>query len=234
MWVGKSLLRRLAGALRAVGELLKDRWNPDHRHDSWQAKWSQNDYHPKWADRGVAPEIVDAVEQGWLPSEGTVLDIGCGLGEIAGWFAERGYSAVGVDIAEAAVERASQMFQQLPQPPQFYAVDVSRNPPPDRCYDILIDRGCFHQIPHRQRSNFARHLVAVAAPAARMMLFSRAFRKGGSMGDPQEQQRVETEVRRAFGENFTIERVAVTYLDRHQGQEADQALPGLVFWMSRK
>jgi len=41
--------------------------------------------------------VEEAVNGGWLSAEGPVLDIGCGLGDISAWFAQRGYRTLGFD-----------------------------------------------------------------------------------------------------------------------------------------
>lgn len=41
-----------------------------------------------------------------VPTEGSVLDVACGLGRHLRWFAERGHAVVGVDRDQAAVQAA--------------------------------------------------------------------------------------------------------------------------------
>jgi cyclopropane fatty-acyl-phospholipid synthase-like methyltransferase len=161
----------------------------ERNRQQWEARWSRNDFAAEWSNRGVAPEIVEAVETGWLPAQGTVLDIGCGLGEIAAWFAERGYAAVGFDIAESAVNKAREMHRHLSSPPEYLVLDICAGQPPDRQYNILVDRGCLHQIPREEIPNYVRNIVAVARTGARMLLFVKAFRDGQRFGDPSEKER---------------------------------------------
>jgi len=203
------------------------------RQRNWERLWGREDFDPPWSGRGISPEIEAAVQQGWL-KPGPVLDIGCGLGEVAAWFAERGYEAVGVDIAFPVIERARKMHSHLEQPPHFCVRDITAGPAPDRQYRILIDRGCFHQLPSGTELDFLRHLLAVSAPDARMLLFIRAFRNGIPFGDPAEQARQEAKVRAAFCPQFSIERVNAVFIDRHQGDIPERALPGLVFHLTRQ
>lgn len=199
----------------------------------WEAAWSQDKYAPPWSDRGIAPEIVEAVRTGWLPPKGSVLDIGCGLGEIAAWFAERGYKSVAFDISESAVRKGRELHKHLPSPPEYLALDINAAQPPDLQYDILVDRGCFHQISPVEIPNCVRNLAAVCAPDARLLLFVAAFRNGIAFGDPAERRRKVKWVENAFAGVFNIEKTAETYLDRDHGRNPSNVLPGLVFWMRR-
>jgi SAM-dependent methyltransferase len=212
--------------------LFPSRAQERNRHQ-WEAKWSRGDFAPQWSDRGVAPEIVEAVKTGWLPPRGTVLDIGCGLAEIAAWFAERDYSVVAFDIAKSAIEKARAMHSHLSSPPEYMVLDICAGQPPNRQYSILIDRGCLHQIPSEEIQHYVRNVSAVAASDARFLLFTKAFRDGQPFGDPAEKTRHAEWVGKAFAGVFAIERVAETYLDRYRGKDPSNALPGLVFWLRR-
>ena len=199
----------------------------------WEEKWSRDDYAPKWGNRGISPEIVEAVETGWFPAEGTALDIGCGLGEIAAWFVQRGYAAVGFDIAESAIRKARDMHKHMPLQPLYVTRDISADAPPNRQYNILVDRGCLHQIPENLIPSYVRNITAVAAPDARLLLFAKAYRKDIPYGDAAERQKQVDWVRAALDGVFTIERHADTYVDDHHGKDTANALPAIVFWMKR-
>lgn len=116
----------------------------------WEKTWSDESYVPIWKGRGVAPEIIASIEQGWLPSNGNVLDIGCGEGAIAHWFSIHGYNAVGIDISEAAIEKARLTYTKSDDRVgslEFITSDITESQPPNKSYSIIIDRGCLHAIP---------------------------------------------------------------------------------------
>jgi SAM-dependent methyltransferase len=206
------------------------------RHDTqqrWQERWSDQNFEAPWMNRGISPEIVEAVASGWFPAGATALDIGCGEGEVAAWMAEHGFPSVGVDIAPAAVARAQASFNEVPGRLEFFVVDVCDGPPPDRQYRVLIDRGCFHTIQSRDYADWLEHLLHVSAPDAKLLLLCRAFRDGIPQGDPHERRRVTASVEQGFGRGFRIVRSADTYLDPFDGRQADKAMGGIVFWMER-
>jgi cyclopropane fatty-acyl-phospholipid synthase-like methyltransferase len=202
-----------------------------NKANEWEAKWASEDFQPRWGNRGVAPEIEQAVAEGWLPASGPVLDIGCGLGDIAVWFARRGYPTLGFDIAESAAQKAREAHAPLLPQLEFMALDACRGPIPDRQYKILIDRGCLHTIPQESVHDYVRTIRSVSAPDARMLLFIRAFRTGRPYADPAETRMLASWVAEAFAGNFAISRHAPTYMDRYAGTQPRHALPGLVFWL---
>jgi SAM-dependent methyltransferase len=197
----------------------------------WEGRWAAIPSSPQLAHRGISPEIVDAVSSGWFPPRAPVLDIGCGLGAVAAWFAQQGHQALGFDVASAAIARASEMHAPLPPNLEFLALDACHDPLPDRQFRILIDRGCFHTIPPALVRSYTRNIAAVAAPGARMLLFIKAFRHGQPFGDPRETEMHVDLIRKAYAGRFSIERHAPTDLARHAGAEPRRHLPGLVFWL---
>jgi SAM-dependent methyltransferase len=182
----------------------------------------------------MSPEIIAAVETGWFAPGRPALDIGCGQGDVAAWLAERGFPAVGVDMATAAVARARALHTETPGRLEFTVRDLCRQAPPDRQYAVLVDRGCFHQVPVHDRSPFIANLVAVCAQDARLLLFLPAFRRGIPLNDADEHRRQVRKIEDAFGGAFKTERVALTSLDFCAGARPDRLRPGLCFWLTRR
>lgn len=203
------------------------------RRAGWESRWRRDDFQPRWGERGVSPEIVASADAGWFPPGGTMLDVGCGQGEIAAWFAERGYRCVALDVSASAVRRARARHAHVAERIEFVARDVCASPPPDRGYDVIVDRGCLHQLPQDEVGRYVRHVTGVAGTRARFLLFIKAFRDGAPFDDPAERAQRTRWVEQAFAGAFAIERVESTYLDAWHGEEPDKRLPGMVFWMTR-
>jgi len=194
----------------------------------WDRKWN-NSLVTRWAGRPPPAEVINAVASGWLPESGRMVDLGCGTAEIAAWFAERGYEATGIDIAQPAVERAAARHQDLSAPLELIAMDLCTQTLPDRAFDILVDRGCLHQIPKNLVADYVRNVSAMAATGARMLLFMKAFRVR-SWGDAEETAARTNWTRRAFAGQFKVERALPTYL---KPNDPENPLPGMAFWLSR-
>lgn len=201
----------------------------------WEQSWADQNFAPPWKGRGIAPEIVEAINQGWFPKKGRVIDIGCGEGEIAAWFSSRGYAALGLDIAPPVIEaaRAKHINVENQHTLNFLSLDITETIPPNLAFDIVIDRGCMHAIHPALVKNYVRNLSAVCSPDARMLLFIRAFRGDVEFNDQQELSRLNDAVARVFDGEFRVISCVAANIGRTAGQPEDKWLPGLVFKLEK-
>jgi hypothetical protein len=146
-----------------------------------------------------------------------------------------GYDCLGIDIAEAAIQRAIVLHS--PSNPQlrFEACDICANSPLGGPFDILIDRGCLHGIPEALFSAYARNVASAGRTGARMLIFMRISRRGGRLARLPGVRAVERFlqrrlVKRIFKGMFSIERTQSTDL-RGAGIEDD--MPGMVYYLTR-
>lgn len=208
------------------------------RREKWESKWASDNYNPNWAGRGVAAEIIEIKQSGELPVNGRVLDIGCGLGEIAAFFAEHGYQALGIDLAESAVERARARYSQYDNL-AFKAVDITDvDELGDDKFDIMVDRGCLHTIPNTLIPAYVSNVSKLAADNARLIIFTRAFRKQNRLsrlllGEWIEEKYLIRRISRIFADRFQL----VSYARTHIGRPGDPAsvarMPGMMYQLVR-
>ena len=114
---------------------------------------------------------------------------------------------------------------------EFFARDLCTETVPGPGFDILIDRGCLHQLPPSLIGDYVRNLAAMAVPGAKLMLFAKAFRAGNPFGHAGETERKINWTRRTFAGHFELERAAPTYLNPQNEQDL---LPGMVFWLKNR
>jgi SAM-dependent methyltransferase len=202
------------------------------RRTGWGTRWDTPGFDPVWANRGISPEIVTAIDSGWLPERGRVLDIGCGFGDVAAWFAQRGYDTTGVDYPEA-ICKAREKHAELEPRANFLALDICDTLPCGMQFDIFIDRGCLHGIPGLLIDNYVRNISMLASHDAKMLLFIRAFRQGSAFGDESETSLHADRIKRIFSGLFSIESQSPTYLNISGTYDAQNPLPGLVFRLKR-
>lgn len=196
----------------------------------WAEKWGST-FQARWIDRPPPVEVINAVEDGWLPKTGRMIDLGCGTAEIAAWFAERGYQATGVDIAQAAVDRAAAKHSNLKGSLELFAADLCAQTLPAQAYDILVDRGCLHQIPPNLVPDYVRTIASAAVPGAKLMLFMKAFRSRGiEFGNAEVIERMTDRIRRTFAGEFDLERAVPTYLNPDNPEDPQ---PGMAFWLNK-
>lgn len=119
-------------------------------------------FYEAYAEGGTAPwdighpqpAIVEAGKRGRLG--GPLLDVGCGTGEHALYFAAAGEDVVGVDVVPAAIElaRAKAAERGVASPPEFVAADILREPESlgDRRFRSIVDVGFFHALDDAERA----------------------------------------------------------------------------------
>ena len=190
-----------------------------------------DDFSPKWANRGVSPEIVEAVKTGWLPSAGPVLDIGCGLGEIAAWFGAARSS--GARLRYRRVRRHGALKRRM-RP--FHPISNSWHSmlrgtdTQSAIQDIDRPRLPSHHPAQNGYELYAQYCVGRSAGRA-----DAAFHKGisawstvrGSMGDGPARDVCQECLRG----KVQVERHAPTYMKPQEGANGAPTLPGLVFWL---
>ncbi|WP_284249104.1 bifunctional NAD(P)/FAD-dependent oxidoreductase/class I SAM-dependent methyltransferase [Litorihabitans aurantiacus] len=104
------------------------------RHERWEEIYGPGQ-EPRWSGR---PNVsLAAVAADWEP--GTVLDLGCGEGGDALWFAERGWRVTAVDVSTTALARARVAAERrglAPDAVTFVEADLVTWRAPER-YDLV-------------------------------------------------------------------------------------------------
>jgi SAM-dependent methyltransferase len=159
-----------------------------------------------WMNNGPFPPLVRAVEDGWLGTAKTVLDIGCGVGTNTFWLATKGLLATGSDIAPGAIAAAESSRVPRSTNPDFAVDDILVSQLPAAEFEAAVDIGCFQTLPPRTRRDFADSLARLLSPGAPYVLFWVAREEQGAWGPP---HRLSLgEVVEAFEGSFLIDRVA--------------------------
>lgn len=101
-----------------------------------------------------------------------VLDLGCGTGEHALWFAERGHEAWGVDMVPRAIERAREKCAERGLDATFEVADALDLPPLGGPFDVIVDSGLFHAFEPAKRGRYLRSLEATLKSGGRLFLLA--------------------------------------------------------------
>jgi SAM-dependent methyltransferase len=215
---------------RTIRHSLASRLARERRRARWDEKWATGDFSPPWLDRDIPAELRELFDTAPLDETMTVLDVGCGQGAIARWFAERGCTAVGVDLAESAIRTARERHEDGSCRLRYLAADFFHEfLPYEGSFRIVVDRGCFHGVPVYNQNAYVRTLAAVTQEGSDYFLFIRAFR-GPQPGDrTAEREAKTTKIESLFQLYFLIERSHDTAMGVSDGRE----LPGLFFRMRR-
>jgi len=132
-----------------------------------------------------------------------VLDIGCGTGDTALFFAARGDRVTGIDFVEAAIRRARVKAAKRNLAVEFLVKDALTLGDCDRQFASVIDSGLFHVFSGDNRRRYVQGLAQVLDPGGRLFLMC---------GSDAEQRNIIPRVSRqelydAFAEGWEVESV---------------------------
>jgi cyclopropane fatty-acyl-phospholipid synthase-like methyltransferase len=127
---------------------------------------------PPWDIGRPQKEFVELVRKGEIT--GSVLDIGCGTGEHALFFASEGHEVWGIDSAPLAIEKAEEKAAKRGLHVHFLVHNVLELATLGRQFDTATDSGLFHTLSDEYRPVFVENLAAVLVPGGKyfMLCFS--------------------------------------------------------------
>ncbi len=157
---------------------------------------------PTWDIGRPQPAIVRLEEVGAI--SGTVLDIGCGTGENTLFLCESGHSALGVDLAPAAIERARAKAAERNSTAEFLVFDALELQELGRTFDTIVDVGLFHTLHDDERPRYALSLRTALPPGRRCFLLCWSELNAWGFG-PRRVSRVELHA--TFAAPWTVESI---------------------------
>jgi SAM-dependent methyltransferase len=147
-------------------------------------------------DRDSTPAALRAIIEGPAARRpGRALDIGCGMGRHAIYLAQSGWQVTGIDRVGRALRVARRRAADRGVAADFIEADVTRldgatfgeiarrGP-----FDLLLDAGCFHSMPHAERRRYGTSIARLAATDAELLMlaFSPRRRRPGPRGAAQQ------------------------------------------------
>jgi len=135
---------------------------------------------------------------------GAVLDAGCGSGENALFFAERGHPVLGIDFLEHPIQEARRKAGERGLHAEFTQRDALTLTALDRRFDSVIDSGLFHVFSDEVRVRYVAGLACVTKPGGRLFLLCFSDEEPGTQGPRRVPER---DLREAFAEGWVVEEV---------------------------
>ena len=118
----------------------------------------------------IPPEILQRAVDANVPRRGRVIELGCGAGNYAIWFARLGYAITGVDISEQAVEIARRCASGAGVACEFIVADVTRDlPEVDRKFDFAYDWELLHHIFPEDRDGYVGSVARLLVPGGKYL-----------------------------------------------------------------
>lgn len=150
-----------------------------------------------WHRDEVDDDLVAVLDER-LSAPASILDAGCGLGQVARDLAARGHRVVATDLSAVALERASALADGVTV--IWLEDDVAQSKLAGQ-FDAIVDRGCLHVLPPHRAADYAREVTRLVRPGGLLLLKVHAETACGAAGtEPYDAERLLT----LLGQGFTL------------------------------
>jgi len=170
---------------------------------------------PPWDLGRPQRPFVDHAEQ----ISGAVLDVGCGTGDNALFFAERGQPVLGIDFVAKPIDVARRKAEERGVAAEFLQMDVLKLKSLGRQFDSVIDCGLFHVLSDEDRTVYVDGLAHVTKRGSRVFLMCFSNEQPGDAGPRRVSQ---DELREAFADGWAIESIEATRFEPNPAAERRQ------------
>jgi ubiquinone/menaquinone biosynthesis C-methylase UbiE len=154
---------------------------------------------PPWDIGRPQKEFVALARQGEIT--GSVLDIGCGTGDNALFFADERHEVMGIDAAPAAIEKAQKKAAGHGPGVKFLVFDALDLPRLDRTFDTVTDCGFFHTLSDEDRPIYVNNLTSVLPHGGTYFMLCFSELEPGGYGPRRVTQQ---EIRESFRDGWII------------------------------
>ena len=182
----------------------------------WDA--SYQDGPAPWDIGQPQPRIVRLAAEGGIA--GAVLDAGCGTGENAVHVASLGFTVLGVDVAETALEIARMKAADRGIEAEFATADAFQLESLGRRFDTVLDCGLFHTFDAEERPRYVASLASVTQPDGTLYVLCFSDEGPDTGPHPVSQEELRAEFNTSNGWN-----IAAIGADRVQTRFHDDGAP---------
>jgi 2-polyprenyl-3-methyl-5-hydroxy-6-metoxy-1,4-benzoquinol methylase len=150
-----------------------DRQYQEARAQGWNG-WGGDDriaYEQRWVEFLFACEDV--------PTQGEVLELGCGEGHLSRLLAGKGYRVLGVDISPTAIQWAKEKTHGAGWEIDYLEMDLTQaGVLAGRAFDLIVDGNCLHCILQQDRKTFLANVYRLLKANGVFFVFSKCKSAG--------------------------------------------------------
>jgi cyclopropane fatty-acyl-phospholipid synthase-like methyltransferase len=154
---------------------------------------------PPWDIGRPQKEFVELVRRGEIT--GSVLDIGCGTGEHALFFAREGYEVWGIDSAPLAIRKAQEKAAARGLRVHFLVLDALDLNRLNRKFDTVTDSGLFHTLSDEDRLLFVNTIADTLSVGGKYFMLCFSDRESAGYGPRRISKR---EIQESFRKGWSI------------------------------
>ena len=138
--------------------------------ERWDRKYLKGRRPPWNNDLPAAPVLQEAVTKKAIKPCRTIV-LGCGSGANAIYLAKKGFDVTAIDVAPSALGIAMADAKKAGVKVRWVLADVLRLPD-SKPYDLIFDRGCYHNVRYVDATAFVASLKQLTRPGSRCFVLS--------------------------------------------------------------
>ncbi len=160
-------------------------------------------------DIGTREELLSLVEGGRI-KPCRAIDLGCGTGANAVYLAQNGFEVTGVDLSEAAIEKARARAREAGVQVDLFVDDLTDLRHVSGTFDFLLDYGVLDDLRPNQRELYLRSVLPLTRSGSHYLLwgFEYAMRWWEKFVPFYDVPFYPGEIEQRFGPYFEIEKIA--------------------------
>jgi cyclopropane fatty-acyl-phospholipid synthase-like methyltransferase len=175
---------------------------------------------PPWDIGRPQAEFVKVAKEGEVT--GKVLDIGCGTGENAIFFASLGLEVCGLDAAPLAIEKARKKAIKRDKKVRFLLGDALHLERLKEEFDTITDCGLFHVFTDEERQKFAKSLRTALTDSGSYIMLCFSDKEPSGWGGPRRVSR--GEIKETFSSGWKVNYIKDARFSTSFNDEGGKAL----------